>query len=69
MGGKEKLRWETWNTWYEKGIMSYGWGERIGDFSQYDSEKEIQNALKKYNEEYPKAKQGTTTYERVAKEI
>ncbi len=60
---------EVFDKWYEKGIVSYWWGERIGDFGQYSSANDIQNALKEYNRTHPEAKQGATTYSRVSKEI
>ncbi len=61
--------WETWNTWYEKGIMAYGWGDRIGNFKDYNSPESIQKALKQYNTDHPEVTQGATTYSIVSKEI
>ncbi len=38
-----------WDEFFEKGIMAIGWGE-LGDLSEYNSQKEIADALKKHEQ-------------------
>ncbi len=60
---------KIWGEWLEKGVIAYGWGERISDFNQYHSADDIQATLKQYNIDNKDAKQGATTYSVVSKEI